>query len=414
MQSSNLARIFQKDQFLKTNPSFCMLPWIHIYADPVGQVMPCCIAQTVVGSSIDSSLMDLVNSTEMKKLRVDMLEGRKNAACAACHVHESQGITSSRQNWNRRFERYFSQAVTNTDANGNLREFKMAYFDFRFSNICNFKCRTCGAPFSTQWEQEDIKRNLPYARIYPKNNDKRILNEIIAHIPHMEQAYFAGGEPLITEEHYILLEEMIKQNRTDIKLNYNSNISNLKFKGKDLLELWRQFKHPIDMSASIDHYGERAEYIRSGTEWNTVENNLRRLAQIDHVNLSLNSVISIFNYVSFDKFYHYLIESELYSPKSFTFSIYPMVSPFHLTSQVLPKEVKERGTAAMNKLVDLMKSKEFSNNQIMQVENAINWTNAADSWDTFKDYFKKEVNEIDTVRGEDFTKVFPELASLLE
>lgn len=411
---SNLVHLFQKEHLLTRSKSFCMLPWIHIYADPIGQVMPCCIAQTVVGNSIESNLESLVNSDEMKKLRVDMLNGRLNSACAACHAHEKQGIPSSRQNFNRKFGHYFSEGIKNTDNFGHVKEFKMAYFDFRFSNICNFKCRTCGAPFSTQWEQEDLKRNLPYARIYPKNNNERILNEIISHIPHMEFAYFAGGEPLITEEHYILLEEMIRQQRTDIKLSYNSNISNLKFKGKDILALWKQFKHPIELSASIDHYGDRAEYIRNGTNWSTVESNLKMLAGLDNISLSLNSVVSIFNYATFDEFYSYLIDAGIYHPGRNTFGIYCMVSPEHLTSQVLPVSIKEIANPKMHHLVNLMNQKEFSKNQVGQVENAINWTNANAGWDIYKEYFQIEVKELDVVRGEDFVKVFPELASLLE
>ena len=116
---------------------------------------------------------------------------------------------------------------------GYLSNFKMRYFDLRFTNICNFKCRTCNSAFSSQWEFENLKRKLPNARVFDKNNKPEFLKEILDHVPYMETAYFAGGEPLITEEHYILLEEMIRLGKTDIQLSYNSNASNLKFKQKD-------------------------------------------------------------------------------------------------------------------------------------------------------------------------------------
>ena len=54
----------------------------------------------------------------------------------------------------------------------------MRYFDIRFSNICNFKCRTCGSGFSTQWEQEDLKNNVYHAKIIPKNDNPDFLKEI--------------------------------------------------------------------------------------------------------------------------------------------------------------------------------------------------------------------------------------------
>ena len=122
---------------------------------------------------------------------------------------------------------------------------------------------------------EDLKNNLPYARIYPKNDNPDFLKEIIEQVPNFKTAYFAGGEPLITEEHYILLEEMIRTGASNtVSLRYNTNLSNFKFKDKDILSLWKHFKKKIDIYASVDHYGERAEYIRHGTNWATVEENL--------------------------------------------------------------------------------------------------------------------------------------------
>ena len=40
---------------------------------------------------------------------------------------------------------------------GRIIKFRMRYFDIRFSNICNFKCRTCGSAFSSQWEARRLK-----------------------------------------------------------------------------------------------------------------------------------------------------------------------------------------------------------------------------------------------------------------
>ena len=113
----------------------------------------------------------------------------------------------------------------------------MRYFDLRFSNICNFKCRTCNYEYSSQWEQEDKRRGIKRPIINFAKEDTALLQDVINQIPNIETAYFAGGEPLITEEHYIIIEEMIRKNRTDIKLMYNTNLSNFKFKNnkKDFL-----------------------------------------------------------------------------------------------------------------------------------------------------------------------------------
>ena len=195
-----------------------------------------------------------------------------------------QGVPSFRTQSNKQWGKYFDDILATTDMNtGRIVNFRMRYFDIRFSNICNFKCRTCGSAFSSQWEQEDLKSHsetgVPhYTMEIEKGNTKEFLRNVIQQVPNFEVAYFAGGEPLITDEHYILLDEMIKTQNTDIQLRYNSNISNFKYKKRDIFKLWKHFSQPIQVYASIDHIGDRAEYIRSGTNWKTIEKKYEEVA----------------------------------------------------------------------------------------------------------------------------------------
>ena len=116
-----------------------------------------------------------------------------------------------------------------------------------------------------------------YAMEIEKGNREEFITEVLKQVPNFEVAYFAGGEPLITEEHYMLIDEMIDKKKTDIQLRYNTNISNLKFKKRDIFKLWQHFDKPIQIYASIDHIGDKAEYIRHGTKWMTIERNLKKL-----------------------------------------------------------------------------------------------------------------------------------------
>jgi hypothetical protein len=208
---------------------------------------------------------------------------------------------------------------------------------------------------------------------------------------------------------------MIRLDKTDIKLKYNSNISNLKFKNKDIFDLWSKFKQPIEMAASIDHYGKRAEYIRNGTDWNQVESNLMKLSQVSNVDLKLNSVVSIFNYASFAEFVSYLLDKRILSitPK-IELSTYNMVSPEHITAQALPQHIKEE---SKNKLLDVitrLSRDGFPNHQIMMLRKSIEWVDSVHSWEQYKDQFQKETRELDALRNENFVDVFPELRSLLD
>jgi sulfatase maturation enzyme AslB (radical SAM superfamily) len=398
-----------KSKLLTESKVFCMAPWIHAHTNPIGDAHPCCIGKGIFTKQSD--LNGIVNSGGMKALRQDMLNEVKNLACMACHLHEEQGVPSFRSWFNREFGKHLDYSLVNTRRDGTLDHFKMRYFDLRFNNICNFKCRTCNASFSSQWEQEDLKRKVAWARILPKNN--KILDEVLPHVPFMEHAYFAGGEPLITEEHYKLLEEMIRLGKTDIKLKYNSNVSNLKFKNKDIVSLWSKFTKPIEMAASIDHYGSRAEYIRNGTDWDQVEANLITLRKTPNIELNLNSVVSIFNYVSYGEFISYLDKTGLISPDDYI-TPYNMVDPFELAAQALPIELKEQGKESLQKVISKLSNLGYSQFQTSILQKSIEWVDAKHTWDKHKTKFRKDVAELDKLRNENFGETFPELKGLLD
>lgn len=409
---------FYKKHHLTESKTFCMAPWTHIYSSPSGEAAPCCIAESCahggVGDSRTQSLMEIVNSPKMNELRSDMLAGKLNNECKKCYAHDNQKVISSRKMLNEEFSEFYDECMENTNEDGSLNDFKMRYFDIRFNNICNFKCRTCGAGFSSQWEQEDLKNKVAYARIYPKNDSPTFLQEVKDQVPNLKSAYFAGGEPLITEEHYILLEEMIRTGKAEhVFLRYNTNLSNLKFKDKDIMALWKNFKNGVVIYASVDHYGERAEYIRHGTNWAVVEENLKIAKQSPFIGLHMNTVLSVFNFLTIGEFYQYLIDKNLYVSRDRAYTLYNMSTPEHFTCHILPEEYKLKGAESLNHAIDLMKSKKFKPGAIQQLQDALLWAMLYNTWDQHKYAFRSEVQRVDKIRGEDFTKTFPELAPLL-
>jgi len=394
-----------------------MYPWIHIHTTPSCRTAPCCIAKSCTDdyalSPLDYDLMGLVNSKGQRDLRLDMLKGEPNPECENCYKHEAQGIESSRQSVNKHYGQFFEEAISYTQEDGGLSEFKMRYFDIRFNNICNFKCRTCQSHYSSQWEQEDLKYKKHGAKVLPKNDNKKLLEDIIKQIPHMYGAYFAGGEPLITEQHYILLEEMIKQGRTDILLLYNTNLSNLKFKDKDLIGLWKHFKPKINLYVSIDHVRERAEYIRHGTDWGVVESNFMEVKKQENINCCINTVLSVFNILTIDKFYEYLVSKNMYHPTCPTYSLYNMSTPTHLSAHILPDELKAKAKISLENGQQLLKDNNFTPEQVLELVNANKWIYSQNTWEKEKYNFITEITRLDRIRGESFIQVFPELAPLV-
>ena len=401
-----------KKFLLNKSKVFCMLPWLHVNVAPKGYMFPCCIADSrnPIGHINQMSLAQAANSEQMKQLRLDMLNERENQYCKTCYAQDSGDITPRKASLSVH-EHRFDDLVPNTNEDGSLNEFKMHYFDIRFSNICNFKCRTCNSGFSSSWEIEDRKQLKIVDETIEKTNPIKLIDEVVEQIDNTDTFYFAGGEPLITEEHYVVLEELIRRNKTNVSITYNSNVSNFKFKDKDLLALWSKFDN-ISLSCSIDHYGERAEYIRHGTDWGVVEANLKAVKQLRNVQFSLNTVVNVFNYMTLTEFYQYLIDVGIVNQHSQFNRLYPMFTPEEISAQILPTHLKQIGG---NKITEFIpKLKYHDHLQILEFKSIKQWVEEADMWDTYRNMFIEETTKLDNIRGESFVKTFPELASLMD
>lgn len=385
-----------KDFLLHKSKTFCMLPWVHLNVNPSGNALPCCLSKETFN---DGSLQESFNNDIMKKIRSDMLAEKYNKNCSTCHDHETVHLARSfRKNSISRFGKHID-IVDKTSIDGSLNEFKLRYFDVRLNNICNFKCRTCNSEYSSQWEQENYKHLGHPLKI--KNDNQNVLKEIKDQINNLEIVYFAGGEPLITEEHYTILEEIIRQGKTDIELIYNTNASTLKFKDKDLLTLWNNFKK-VRVTCSVDHYGEKAEYIRHGTDWATVENNIKLLSAMNNVRISIGTVLSVFNYLTVTELYAYLKEKNLFGNEN-TYMLYKMVEPNYLSARILPVTLKQIG-----------RQKVFNYRYVKELYSAVAFTEKYNQWEIYKTMFQNETRRLDNIRSENFTQVFPELGILLD
>lgn len=406
--------------------SLCALPWLHIHVTPDQNIMPCCIANMEnvddVRSTMDDGIMDWVNSDAMKKMRLDMLNGEQPNACKTCY-HQEISMESFRKTTLREYDEFLEENIANTNEDGSLDEFKMRYLDMRFSNLCNMKCRTCGSAYSSQWEIEDAKYNVYFNQPINEINTPVIVEELKQQLPNLKKAYFAGGEPLIMDDHYMLLEEMIRLGKTDIQLSYNTNISKLKYRDKDLMKLWSQFQHKVQIYASLDDFGSKAEYIRHGTKWNEVMKNYEKLHKDSTVQLNITSSISLFNWPTLTTFIDYLQEQEL-APwarvNGGAWQINPIYGPEEFSFQALPIEYKKQVIAEQKEYIQKLRVLDKNRNVAHQVELLMNQLEqlatlalAKDSWEEKKNRFRTEVRKIDGRRGEDFATTFPELARLI-
>jgi len=395
-----------------TNRRLCILPWIHMFIKQNSQVYPCCFGSEVssFGDVKESDFLALANDKPMKEIRRQMLAGEPSAHCTRCYDAEAAGFTSLRQHKNREFSDYLPKTRA-TRPDGETDDFSMKYLDIRFSNICNFKCRFCGHASSSLWYDE-------YKMLFPGFDRPRVLKagrsdndlwrQIEPTLSEVESLYFAGGEPLIMKEHYDILERLIALGRTDVRLSYNTNMSVLRYKDKDIIDLWKQFEN-VRLGISVDGIGKRAEYIRKGTVWPTFLENIETVqSACPHVTIRGNLTITVFNVMTFADIFRYLDAADLFDGKPLDINF--LNDPPFYCVQILPPAMKSR---AATSIAGLARDLEAAgrNGEAADARAIINFMNAEDHQDKIGDFFTR-TDKLDAFRGECFEDSFPELREL--
>ena len=89
---------------------------------------------------------------------------------------------------------------------------------------------------------------------------------------------FYGGEPLLIERHYDILEKLVESGRSkEMTLLYNTNGSVYPDKGVDI---WKHFDRVL-LSFSFDGVGKQFEYIRHPAKWDRALEILQRIIDLN-------------------------------------------------------------------------------------------------------------------------------------
>ena len=407
-------------ELLTESKVFCMVPWTHMHAFPDGRAYPCCLADYwhPIGWLRYNTMEEVWNQKPYRAMRKNMLEGQKCKECTKCYEQEEHGLFSMRNDANRNYGHHIN-LVDQTLEDGTFPDFKLRYWDVRFSNLCNFSCRSCGPIFSSNWYNDHVKLynrkpdvlGREMSRVeYTAGDEDAMLTQMLPHIPYLEQVYFAGGEPLIMKEHYFMLEKLIEAGRTDVRILYNTNFSELAFKDKHVFEYWKHFDN-VSVGASLDGMGERAELIRKGTKWSqTVNNRERMLEEVPHVDFYISSTISTMNVLHVLDFHKDWVNRGLIKAKDWNVNM--CQSPEWYRIDILPQKFKDEIAApAYQEHIDWLSPQDTLRRATSGFEGALSLMMGADRSDLLP-RFKEEISKLDSIRNENFWETFPELAPL--
>ena len=403
----------QHQRLLTEDEYFCMLPWLHLHAFPDGRAYPCCLSEynMPIGNLKTQTMREVWNSEGLKQIRVNMLNGEPSKECNRCYEQERAGFVSMRHSSSQNFGHHV-QLINDTKSDGTVDDFHIRYYDIRFSNVCNFRCRSCGGVFSSNWYNDEVKLYGPKTQpriMFAGRTEEDMWEQMQEHIPYLERIYFAGGEPLIMEEHYRLLNELVRQEKFDVSLVYNTNFSKLAYKDQDVLQIWKKFRS-VSVGASLDASHARGEYMRKGTDWDDIVENRQRMQAIcPGVDFYVSATVSLFNAWHIADFHRQWVDLGLIKPQDMNINI--LQSPDWYRVDVLPQSIKEQITAKVQQHLEWLRPLDSMTRAVSGFAGLISFMNSQQQQHLLPEFFKKTA-ELDQLRGEDFFEIFPEYAEL--
>jgi len=228
---------------------------------------------------------------------------------------------------------------------------------------------------------------------------------------HVEQFYFAGGEPIIMEEHYRILKELDKRKMYHVRLIYNTNFSKTKFKDIDVFELWNKFDS-VSVGASLDAEGPRAELMRKGTKWEETLANRKRMMEVcPKVDFYISSTVGILNALHVCDFHKHWVELGLIKPQDFNFNL--LQYPYAQRIDLLPYSFKQKVKEKFEKHIEWLRPLDHLTRATKGFESGLDYMLRRDNSNDMQQ-FKDTMKKMDVIRDEDILQTFPELAELYE
>jgi hypothetical protein len=283
--------------------NLCMAPWVHTYLSPQTERRMCCASREPAqsfqqyidtsagtGKYIPVTLDEHWNGDHMRDVRQRMMAGETLPECEVCN-DKLLNTSVYRDYFNQLFGHKWNDIQESTSSDGTT-SMKPVSWDYRFSNLCNFKCRMCGDMLSSAWEAEQRQHNMiqwdnpqnhwmkPDVRSTIADFQDSVVEQEFAQAVEehrVEEIYWVGGEPLMYSQHWKYMRRIIELgDGPNVYARYNTNLSRVSLRGVDLFTDILGHLRDWQVCASLDGTGETGEYIRTGLDYQAWLSNFRQ------------------------------------------------------------------------------------------------------------------------------------------
>lgn len=457
-----------------SNPNLCPIPWMSQSVRANGDLRICCQAQHgptggilkndkgEVYNAKDSNLDEVRNSDLSKQIRKYMMEGKWHSECIRCEKESNAGMWSRNKYENKiwaedrtkeskhipLFDWNYALKYTQKDGTIDTEKIDCNFYDVRFGNKCNLKCRMCGPTDSSSWYDDQVKLWSPTYKdshgtvtliktdkgytpdedVYNWHESDSYWHQMDNNIKNIKKLYIVGGEPLLINKHYEFLQKCVDLDcAKNITIEYNSNITNIP---KKAWNIWKYFGR-VAIGASIDGVGDINYYMRYPSQFNIIYKNLKRLSRAEgNFKIWIAATVNVFNILHFPEYMEWILLNKL--PRVNDDEIRPILSPHPLHGpkfynvKILPKFAKDHVANKFDiyekKLINIIKNSNFTvkrkESSILEVPKLLNqFKNYMYAEDLSEEYLPKfwhVTRKLDRIRNVSIEKYIPELYNLLK
>ena len=363
---------------------FCSVPWNHLEIFSDGSIKTCSSGRPF-GNINKQPLAQILSNSTIRQIKQDLLENKLIDNCRKCHIRSTGNEHFDlRNHYNPMFQKF------DIDYD-NLDTFQLNAIDLHWDNTCNLKCVYCNP-----WQSSMIAAEQGIRFEKPdQENINKIIDMIVQNQYNMREIYLSGGEPLLIKHNLKLLKSISNK---DLPIRINSNITMAK-QGNLVFQELSQFKNVL-WTISAETQAEKFNYIRHGSDWKEVIDNLKNIKQLGH-NLRLNAVFFIGAVVDiFDTIEYFIRQHQIRD-----ITINQLDRHEHLLARNAPEALKKQARERLNALLatGLVEHKSNSYYNIARCLRELDLP--ADDTQGYQDYFDR----LDQIRNTNWRQIFPEL-----
>lgn len=294
------------------NPkTFCIVPWTHVRLEPTGTILPCCKIDRAQVPDFNINTLDNFdqywNSEYLKNLRRDLGSGVRPEQCNTCWRDEDAKKPSRRQETNVHLVKHVNTREILKSQDWTSNNLPISW-DMNLSNICNFKCVMCFPELSSQIQTERKKHPDKFLTIKSSNlnfdgtwPEKSLFQDLIKRAgPNTKILALKGGEPLLVKNVMEMIQGVENKQNATLMLNTNGSVEMTPAFVEEIAKFEKNW-----IFVSVDGIGDEGEYVRHGSTWNKVENNIHKFSQIKNNTFKLCVVLQFFSPLTFPNIFDF-------------------------------------------------------------------------------------------------------------